>query len=511
MDKMLNKHVEIDDTVRAGAVTKFWEKHNGTYVGSVYYKTVRGIFKRMKTTFMDINSNYRPIFYIENDEASYPKIFKYIELKETPIDPANTYTNEWEMKPLEEEIQQWIKKYKSYPNEMDQFVSQMSVNTTYIKKLKELKKDKSLVYPFNIQLDLYIDDGLKNYKRFISNENELDDLIRYLRSKQKSIKGTSFFRIGKMDERDLEQALLAQRLKSLEIELYSHIAATPASEALFKDLLEVLIQVNRESKLMPTSQFLSKLEYKEMKAEYQDLFKNAQLDEQKLSAFSKKVIENLSPRYQKKLGITDAKNWVATMKAGRAGILITGLGTGGLGGGTILLRLWNWYNYDKDSEFNIINAKDEDEFKTNLNKYLKSKFPVNMIVRLYAKSETEMSLKDLHAGDKDEKELLKIVNEIITQRKQFKTEEKLLTDLEDQFSKVIDGIQEKSGGEPNDQSSDTNGQDSTNTDTQTDPKTDPKAGPKTDPKTDPKKDTKTNPKVDCKKTPKDKECVLPKK
>jgi hypothetical protein len=118
-----------------------------------------------------------------------------------------------------------------------------------------------------------------------------------------------------------------------------------------------------------------------------------------------------------------------------------------------------------------------------------------------------MSLKDLHAGDKDEKELLKIVNEIITQRKQFKTEEKLLIDLEDQFSKVLDGIQEKSGGEPNDQTSDTNGEDQTNTDTQTDPKTDPKV----DPKADPKKDTKTNPKVDCKKTPKEKECLLPKK
>lgn len=464
LDNLLNKKIEVNDQTRKDAITKFWKGHGDNVQGSVYHKTIRGIFKKMKTTFMDINSNYRPIFYIENDSASYPKIFKYIELKDPQ---GNVEGDEADLKELEDELLTWIKSYKNYTGEMDNLISQYSVNATYITKLKELKKDPQLKFPFNIELDLYYTEGPTKYKRFISNKEEIDDLIRYIRNRQKSLKGTSIFRVGKIDQRDLDQALLAQRLKALETELYAHIATNPASEEVFKDLLVDLIKLNRDSDLAPSYKFLTKLEYKEMKAEYEELFKNGQADYKKLDDFAKKIIQNLSPMYQKKLGITDTKNWVSMMKAGRTGILIAGIGTGGLGGGAIFMRLWNWYNYDKDSQFNIVNAKDEDEFRENLKKYLRGKFDMKLISRLYAKDEKEMGLKDFDPKKDDEVEILKIVNEVITLRRQFKKEEKLLEGLEEQFTKIVDGVQEKASGEvtedhPTNNSSHSNNNDSNN-------------------------------------------------
>jgi hypothetical protein len=162
LDSLPNQHVKVHEGILKGDINKFWKQHDGTYVGSIYYKGLKSVFKKFKTTFMDINSNYRPIFYVENDQASYPKIFKYIELKSA--NPDNTD----DLGPLEKEITGWIENFKNYPDDMETLVSQFSVNGSYIKRLREFKKDKSVNYPFNIELDLYTDAGPKTYKRFIS-------------------------------------------------------------------------------------------------------------------------------------------------------------------------------------------------------------------------------------------------------------------------------------------------------------------------------------------------------
>ena len=177
-----------------------------------------------------------------------------------------------------------------------------------------------------------------------------------------------------------------------------------------------------------------------MNAEYKDLFKTAQMDYKNIDDFSKKIIEDLPPRYQDKLGLKAVKNWVTIMKASRAGIVVGGIGTLGTGIGAIAIRGWNWLNYDEDSAYNIINSKDENEFNKNLKVYLKSKYPGHLIARIERKNENEMTLMGFDPKNEKEVELVEFINAIVKERREFHKEEKILKDFETKLTTAIDGV-----------------------------------------------------------------------
>lgn len=440
LSQIIIKKVDIEQKKTQKAIESFWHNKNGTFIGARYYKGTKYLAKKAKVMFMDINSNFRPIYYIENDGATYPKIFKYIEL-------VNSKENGPEILALKKEIDEWISKYKSYDIEMENLILEYSTLAAYIARLRELKRSTSSIYPFEIHITLYKNGKGQLYKDYMGSEEDIENLILKLSGKLKNLKGTSFFRFGSIDDREFAQALLRERLHSLESEIRNNIANNPASEDDFKVFLEQLIIVNRDPRYAPTLKFATKLELKEMNSEYKDLFKTAELDYSKLDEFSKKVIENLSPRYQEKLGLKAAKNWVATMKAGRMGVVVAGVGSLGTGAGALALRFWNWLNYDDDSIYNIINAKDETEFETNLKAYLKGKYPIELLTRLERKNENEMTLKNFNPKHKEDVEILKFINGVVVERKKYIHEEKLLSDLEDNLGKIIEDIRTNSDQE----------------------------------------------------------------
>ena len=132
LSNIIIKKVAINKDKNEKAIKSFWQNKNGTFLGARYYKISKKVAKKVKIMFMDINSNFRPIYYIENDEASYPKIFKYIEL-------INAKDNSNEMSALKKEINDWIAKYKSYDKEMENLILEYSTLAAYTQKLKELK------------------------------------------------------------------------------------------------------------------------------------------------------------------------------------------------------------------------------------------------------------------------------------------------------------------------------------------------------------------------------------
>ncbi|MGZ3790032.1 MAG: hypothetical protein ACXVLQ_15960 [Bacteriovorax sp.] len=437
IEALITKKIEIDAEGPKEAIGKFWKNKNGTFVGASYYKTTKSLFKKAKLLFMDINSNFRPVYFIENDEASYPKIFKFIELKSS-VDPSPEFAA------VDKEVTDWLTNYKAYNQDMENLISEYATLSSYVGKIRDLKNDKSVQFPFEIQIKLLKEGKEQLYKDYMGSSEDLENLVFKLKGKMKNLKGTSYFRFGAIDDREFKQALLAERLKFLESEIRNHLASFPEHEDSFKPLLQELVVINRDPKYSPTLKFMTKLEFKEMDAEYRDLFKSAEPDYQQINDFSKKVIENLSPRYQEKLGLNAVKNWVAAMKAGRMGVLIGGIGTVGTGTGAIALRFWNWYNYDKDSEYNIIHAKDESEFADNLKKYLKGKYPIELITRIEKKNDQEMTLKNYNQKNKDDAEIVKFVNGIVVERRKYVHEEKLLEDLETNLSNAIENVRTSS-------------------------------------------------------------------
>lgn len=432
-NSIISKNITIDDNITSDAVTKFWKKKDGTLIGSSYFKAKKAIFKKLKNSFMDINSNFRPIYYIEDDSASYPKIFKFIEEKSAKKADA-------EATPLEKEIGGWVTKFQAYTSDMENLVAEYASLLAYVKKLEDLKSSKDTTYPFEIELKLLKDGKEVVLKDYAGGPEDLDNLIFKLSGKAKKLKGTSYFRFGAIDTRDFDQALLSTRLKSLESEIRDHLASNPADEPIFTPMLKQLLAINRDPQYLPTLKLMAKLEYKEMNAEYKDLFKTTQLEFKKLDEFSKKIIEDLSPRYQDKLGLKAVKNWVTIMKASRAGIVVGGVGTLGTGIGAIAIRGWNWLNYDEDSAYNIINSKDEAEFNKNLRTYLKSKYPAELIRRIERKNENELTLKNFNPKDDKEVELVEFINAIVKERREFHNEEKILKDLENKLTTAIDGV-----------------------------------------------------------------------
>lgn len=425
--------LDSDPEIAKKEIATFWKNKNGTFIGASYYKMTKALFKKTKVLFMDINSNFRPIYFIEDDQASYPKIFKFLELKSSS-DAAPEFAD------IEKEITGWVTKYKSYTQDMENLITEYATLSSYVSKLRELKKDKSAVFPYEIQINLISEGKNQTYKDYIGSNEDLENLILKFKGKMKKLKGTSYFRLGVVDQREFEQALLTERLKALESEIRTHLASHPEQEDLFKELLTDLIKINRDPAFAPTLKYLTKLEFTEMNAEYNDLFKTGSVDLKKVDEFSKKVIENLSPRYQQKLGINAVKNWVTQMKASRMGIIVGGVGALGTGTGAIALRFWNYLNYDKDSQYNIINAKDEDTFNENLKKYLKSEFSMDEIIRLEKKNDNEMTLKNYNPKKKKDVELVELVNGIIAERRKFVHEEKLLEDLETNLTTAIENV-----------------------------------------------------------------------
>lgn len=437
-EAMQPQHLTIDDNIRKGQVSKFWEKHDGTYIGSLYYKGLKKLYSKISTLFMDINNNFRPIYYIENDEASYPKILRYFELLDT-----DNITDQ-EFMTIDSEIKSWITSFKNYPKDIESLINQYSVYTTYIEKLRDFKpKD----YPFKLQLDLYTgDENARILERFISSDEDLTSVTLYLKNKKKSLMGTSMFREGKIDERELQQALISERLKFLEAEIASYLSKHPEKKESLKPILKEVLTLNRTLTLSPSLRFSKTLAASVLSSEYQDLFKSAQLDLKKLDEISTKIVESLSPMNQQKLGITDTKKWVEHMKAGRMGIIITGLGSGSVGGGALVLHFWNWYNYDKDNQFNIINAKDEETFRTNLRNYLSAKYSPQLISRLMLGPNHTFTLKNYNPNIKKDVEIVSIINQIVIYRNQYKSSDKAVQDLEENISKALDALQLSTGG-----------------------------------------------------------------
>ena len=170
VNAIISKNISINDEVTSEAVTKFWKKRNGSFVGSTYFKAKKAIFKNLKNSFMDINSNFRPIYYIEDDTASYPKIFKFIEEKSAKkADAENT--------PLEKEISGWITKYQSYGTDMENLVSEYASLLAYVQKIKNLKSSKDTIYPFDIEVKILKDGKEIVLKDFAGGPEDLDNLI----------------------------------------------------------------------------------------------------------------------------------------------------------------------------------------------------------------------------------------------------------------------------------------------------------------------------------------------
>lgn len=437
--KKISPEAELVDT----KLNQFWIKHKGRYIGGKLVILRKETYKKLKEIFMEVNHSFRPIYYIQNDDASYVKIFHFIELKNKAL--AGELTPENDLSKIEQEVFGWLETYKNYREEMNAKYAELATNSYYIRELKKLKSAKNLDYPFEVELFLYKDGASKSYKSYIEAPSAFDELIIKLKGRNRKISGSFFHGTGEIEIRDFEQAILRQRLKFLERELRDQVANNNSTTENYYDLIQQLKNLNKDESLFPSVKSELKLEFKEMDEEYKQMFSSSMTNLDKLQSNSKEILEKISPRFRKKLGIDEWNNWAEQFKLGRKGVIWGSVGTLGAGSGTFILKFWEYFNYSADKEFEIINAKDDETFSTNLKDYLKNNFDIERTQRLRKNQEGSMSLKDFNPNNKEDVHFINMINEIIKQRKEYLKEEKILSDAEKVFSDALDLVQNESG------------------------------------------------------------------
>jgi hypothetical protein len=443
IDELMTNKLELktDPAVTKSKVDRFWDKHHGDYYAGPFNNIARATFKEFKRLWMRFNRSSRPVYYIQNDNASYPKIFRYIELVSKSV---KTEEETKENETLINEINTWISHYESYRQEMESLVMTVAINAQYIDLIENLKNDFKMAFPMTLILNTINDGRPVTTLYHVSTVEEFDTEIIYkMKQRNRNILGNLINGPGKILDRDKEQAILMERLKNLLNELQFFVVNNPKSADFFIEKIKKIQFLLNTPDLLPTQKSLTRLELNEANAEFAAAFETFKYDVSKIDDFAQSVIKNLSPYYQQQLKLDVAKEWASTLKKGKTGVLVTGYTSLASGGAFTIYKLAPViadYFYYEEKSIHEISTSDDDKFDDQLKTYLSDNFDEALISRVVIDNKFKVTLKNYNPSIKVENKIVNFVQEVVNKRQIFKIKVQKSKEVSDQITKIIGKI-----------------------------------------------------------------------